>query len=353
MVATTLLLAACDPAARDLASATAPAEAPAPAVIAFSAAGGESPLPEIWLVNADGSDRRQLTESPLPGSGAFPWEWSPDGSRIAYAVAIPHVMEFGVVDVDGSDQRSLGSGFAPSWSPDGERLVFDRLVGDPPMSAIHVIDLSGGERRRLIDGTGATWSPDGEEIVFTSGHGADSPSITSANADGSDRRVLARGVAPRWSPDGMQIAYSTLDQCVECSEIRIVERDGSGDRRLAAGYFPIWSPDGARLTFLRGPRDAAELVVARADGTGEVVLLRSVSLGISWSPDGTRVAATVVMAATPSPSGGAVLPSGSVLPSVLPTALSTQVHGAAVDGSRDTVVAEGSFPVWRPAAADR
>ena len=148
----------------------------------------------------------------------------------------------------------------------------------------------------------------------------------------------------------MQIAYSTLDRCLECSEIRIVQPDGSGDRRLASGYFPIWSPDGARLAFLRGPREAAELVVARADGTGEVVLLRSVSLGLSWSPDGTSIAATVVMAATPSPSADA-LPSVAFVPPTIGE-ITAEVHVLTADGSRDTVVADGNFPVWRPAGTD-
>jgi TolB protein len=137
--------------------------------IAFASTGAFNDSWRIWVVNADGSGVRRLTDefSTAPA-------WSPDGTRIAYLTAGAGVA---LVSPDGSGRRQVTfppSGFsdeAPSWSPDGSRLVFARRATFGNAPQLYVIDADGSNERQLTFGAGAnrfpSWSPDGTQIVFT------------------------------------------------------------------------------------------------------------------------------------------------------------------------------------------
>jgi Tol biopolymer transport system component len=82
---------------------------------------------QVWVMNADSSGQIQLTFDAVP-KDQLP-DWSPDGSRIAYvALTAPVGGDIWVIDADGSDQRQLKSG-APdelgvAWSPDGSQIAY-------------------------------------------------------------------------------------------------------------------------------------------------------------------------------------------------------------------------------------
>ena len=100
---------------------------------------------------------------------------------------------------------------APSWSPDGSKIIFSgQMPGEP--ATTYVVSAEGGVARQLIDGAeptwqwSATWSPDGASIAFTE---FDKPAIQLLD--------LASGVVsdmpgteglrfPDWSPDGGSLA---------------------------------------------------------------------------------------------------------------------------------------------------
>jgi TolB protein len=167
---------------------------------------------DIWLVGADGTNRRRLTLSPQ-------WEaepaWSPDGRAIAYvnagadfyggtaSVGAPSAPVIHVVAPDGTGDRVVvDNGREPAWSGDGTRLAFARQGG-----GLGVARADGADVRSLTDGAGGrdlspAWSREGT-IVFerdpdaTLGQpdAAHPASLYAVRADGTGLRRLGSGTA--------------------------------------------------------------------------------------------------------------------------------------------------------------
>lgn len=80
----------------------------------------------LYLMNADGSRPRKL----LDGGSA---EWSPDGTRIAFNSLRNGQFDIFVMNLDGTDVRQLttnpGKDFLPRWSPDGKSILFHSDAG--------------------------------------------------------------------------------------------------------------------------------------------------------------------------------------------------------------------------------
>src|SRR5690606_27271414 len=98
----------------------------------------------------------------------------------------------------------------PSWSPDGERIVF--TSHDANRSQIHVLTLGDGSEVSLTEIEGGAydpcWSPDGGRIAFVYRNGTRHV-IAVMDADGANVvRVVEtdKARAPIWSPDGTQLA---------------------------------------------------------------------------------------------------------------------------------------------------
>jgi Tol biopolymer transport system component len=135
---------------------------------------------EIWVADADGSDRRLLVDSGGRDGGLA---WSPDGARIAFTSdrdrngqcffhdCWGHNGEIYVMNADGSEQRRLtddpGDDQSPSWSPDGTRIAFAGLRDveggvDAPWEnyEIYVMGEDGSDVVELTDNTTWDWHPD-------------------------------------------------------------------------------------------------------------------------------------------------------------------------------------------------
>jgi dipeptidyl aminopeptidase/acylaminoacyl peptidase len=169
--------------------------------IAFrkSVAGDE----EIYVVGADGSGERDVSRSPQT------WElapsWSPDGTRIAFTSVRgndqgPQVY---VMNADGTGVKQLTDTAdphdSPQWSPDGDRIAFatqkNGVWGVDVMNA----DRSGIQRIAETPGRGASpsWSPDGSRIAYETGSvNADFADLNVVNADGSGAHAIARDEFP-------------------------------------------------------------------------------------------------------------------------------------------------------------
>jgi Tol biopolymer transport system component len=121
-------------------------------------------VPEIYVMNPDGSDQRNLSKNDEYDN--FP-TWAPAGDRIAFVSGRDGNAEIYVMKADGSEQRRLTSyecaDGPPTWSPDGRRLAFTRWFHEPPYgdgtAEIFVIDVDGKNETRLTDNPGWDWLP--------------------------------------------------------------------------------------------------------------------------------------------------------------------------------------------------
>jgi eukaryotic-like serine/threonine-protein kinase len=125
----------------------------------------------LWRANRDGSDRVQLTSSPLEPAG--PAAWSPDGTQIIFMS--PGYKAWIVPSHGGSPQRLVpedsGPEIFPSLSPDGRKVIFATGLPGSSESHIRIIDTASHQISTLpgSDGKSAPfWSPDGQSILAPS-----------------------------------------------------------------------------------------------------------------------------------------------------------------------------------------
>ncbi|MEE8403054.1 MAG: DPP IV N-terminal domain-containing protein [Candidatus Hydrothermarchaeaceae archaeon] len=127
-------------------------------------------LGDLWTVDVATGTTTQITSGEAVND-LYP-SWSPDGKRIVYTSTEAGGAEIFVMNVDGSDKKQLtdkaGSmELSPSWSSDGKWIVFESQNG------IWVMNDDGSNQHALALKYGETmgspsWSPDGKSIVINS-----------------------------------------------------------------------------------------------------------------------------------------------------------------------------------------
>ncbi len=247
---------------------------------------------DIWVMNADGSEQTNLTNTPEINETAP--AWSPDGTRIAFVEGVGGLNRLMMMKADGTERAAITEEpslqFGPTWSPGGTQIAFVRQVPGQEITIqfdILVINVDGTGEVNITssdyDELEPSWSPDGAKIAFAA-------------------------VRPEWSQDpdtGEPVLYAQW-------EIVAVNPDGTGEQILSAGdtgtprallleedRSPAWSPDSRMLVFMSQSVDPCctpwQIWKVNRDGTGAAVLSDNPEVNDLWpafSPDGTLIVFT-------------------------------------------------------------
>lgn len=211
----------------------------------------------VWVMNPDGTNQRQLTTELLPVSS---FETTPDGARIAYAAG----GQVRVMVIDGTDPRLLTKAdgrleYAPTMAPDNRSLVIARRGPTGADLGYWLVPLPGtpGDERQLL------------------GHGAPLAGSASLAGDGID----AADPSPPWSP---RVAFDSTGRTAllvtatgEVWLIDLTAPDLGGSPvppvrlPLVAGAAPTWLPARGAYVLVAEPTAGGDASVMRVDTRGQ------------------------------------------------------------------------------------
>ncbi len=217
---------------------------------------------DIWIMNADGSNPRQLTKSTAE---EYQPVFSPDGKKILYVSDERGSPDIWIMDRDGSNKTRLtkdkGIERDPAWSPDGKKIVYAALPLEADNFDLWIMDADGSNKIQLTQTPSnemtPAWSPDGKHIAFASDEG-NNLDIYVIDPEGKNRTKLISTAGyeyqPDWSPDGSKIAYVAwgAEESLDQSNIWIANADGSQQTRLTStspSVHPRWHPNGTQILF--------------------------------------------------------------------------------------------------------
>jgi Tol biopolymer transport system component len=259
---------------------------------------------DIWTVNVE---TRELTRQTLNADAREP-DWSPDGELAFSTVDCDecfseiHLDRAGPTEVP--VETTVRHLYQPTWAPDGKRFAVVRLG-----RGIYTVDIATRTAKRVTTGPSdqsPAWSPNGDWIVFDRLVKPANYELLAVDTTTGQLRRLTRDpsaqTSPAWSPDGTRLAFAEQQSNGHWTLVTM-GFDGNGRKRVTGSQIsaqePVWSPDGKQIAFILQELDRATVAVIDADGKGSAVELTDDTLFASrptWSPGGTSIAfsATVV-----------------------------------------------------------
>jgi Tol biopolymer transport system component len=266
-----------------------------------TAANGEL---RLVLATPDGS-RRELVRPPA-GRAVRAFNWSPDGTHLAYGVNLPAPLgtvgggEWGVVDATTAANVSLGPSGAVKWSPDGTRFVHvqTRTSAGKTIEELHE-RAADGSGERIVASTSdevdwAEWNPAGGSIAFATGRfvvgsplrdavftvvpGSPVVTLPDVVAGDENRRPLLS-----WSPDGQWMVVVRADLAAGTQDLVLEKPDGSKQ-------LPVADPASREVRTFGWSNDGRLAYVVSSFPPGSSVPPRG--LAYAWTPAGSPVQAT-------------------------------------------------------------
>ncbi len=285
----------------------------------FRDAGG---VPEIYIMNANGTNQTRLTNN---ASNDWYPVFSPDGTQIAFFSMRNGGNEIFIMNSDGTGQTQLTTGAnhyqywyenddnAPVFSPDGNQIIFGgSAAGNLEIYTFRFPDTIGDACDCQTDTfcTAVLYctnnaTPDADCPADTDGDGvvdpADNcPTVANPGQENTDALNLinltnnpSNNSTARFSPDGTKIAF--LSDRDGNSEIYIMNTDGSAQTNLtnnpAGDYNPEFSPDGTKIAFYSDRDGASEIYIMNTDGSAQTNLTNNPAADYNphFSPDGTKI----------------------------------------------------------------
>jgi dipeptidyl aminopeptidase/acylaminoacyl peptidase len=268
---------------------------------------------------------------------------SPDGSRLAFAVAEPvkgteQNLDIWVLDIQSRDARpftgSKKSDSRPRWSPDGRHLGF--LSNRDGPTQIYLLSLEGGEARSLTEGKNAVrsfeFSPDGRRVAFIAPEPKSEedekkekekndarvvdkddrrPQLWVVDVETEETRQLTKGAwriaELAWTPRGDRLVVSATEHPqpeLETQRIYTVQSSDGAMSEVANPTGPFGnidvSPDGKWITYFgsRGDGPTPHDLYLQPFSGGEPKNLTADSidrpvLSYVWQDDGSSILALV------------------------------------------------------------
>jgi TolB protein len=308
--------------------------------IVFLSFDADSGNTNIQMMNADGSEKKQLTSN-TSADIYVSNPWSPDGQKLLFISDISGTYDLWSMSPDGSGKNQLTTGahivpwlhgpagYGAAWSPQGDRIAYiscwyenedirDITTDEQGnefeivnFSKIHreadiwVMNADGGEKQRRTTSGNArqpAWRPHGDEIAYIF-YRPEGNEIRIMQDDGSEKRRLTSAGENvgtfDWSPDGNSITYNAIALATNSTQFSsalwIINADGDHNQQLTSGNIdssPVFSPVGDRIAFTSQSRAPSSLIIMNSDGSGPVGLapghLNFVT--VQWSPDGKNLA---------------------------------------------------------------
>jgi Tol biopolymer transport system component/serine/threonine protein kinase len=267
----------------------------------------------LWLLDARGANREQLTSDTSEAVVHLAPRFSPDGRRVVFQSRDGTTTDIRTVDVAGKRQvaitKDVEPDYQPAFSADGRAVLFSSARSGGTnlwRIALGADGAPAGRPEQLTQGAGQdielAVGPAEAGIAFTilrqnanlwrlpldpaTGRptGAPEPLVTSSRED-------SRGA---WSPDGGTIAFNS-DRDGEM-QLWLYDLASRSARKLTGGaggdYQPTWSPDGGRIVFFSSRAGSLDLWGVEV-ATGQLTqLTRDPGLEINpfYSPDGGAIA---------------------------------------------------------------